>query len=1021
MIPVSLRLRNFLSYGTAAAELDFGAFSVACLSGKNGQGKSALLDAITWAIWGEARKSSGAQKPDDELLRIGARDMEVELVFDLEGTRYRITRTYHRSASGKTSKPGLEFHVFDPESGAFQPMTAESVRATQAVINERIGIDYDTFINSAFLLQGRSDEFTKKKPGERKEILGRILGLDRYERLAARAGQRYAERRETVRRLDEAVERLRTALEAEPVWKAEHAETEETIAALRDRRAEVHARESAFREQLAALDAFAQEAKTQREALQRLDERRETLDREAAELATRIEQAEALVAQADAVMADHERYEALVRERNALDEKAELRRGIDHQIQQQQLLLERKRLEVEGRIDRLQAETEADRRRLADDEQRVRVELPRARAEWEQAHKAAEQIGPLRARYEERERLRARVDQLSRQLDGERNRLLGRITALQQQIRAAEADATPPDALKARIESLTAAVAEVEGWRNEQERVRESGTEVNARLGALEADVQRLQADIEAAEARRTLVQTTDADACPTCGTPLTDVHRETVAATYAREIAELRAALDRRRREAEAVATQRDALRAAFVRLREQIEARNGAATDLARAQERLAALDAERAAQERRQAELARLQRQVEEGAFEPALQAERTRRLEELDTFDFDDTHYERIRRDAERLAECRARLDDLQAVAERRDTLRARIEQREAEREALRQGLGDGSTLGPIQERLDALARQAEALGYDGSHHEGVRQALAALADAPRRFMQLMEAQRNLTDWGRRRDAVEDERANAASEHAARRARLDELDGLLSGRDGLEERLHEATAQRRALDEELHAAQARLGALTERLERAAADRALLAENRAALREAKREAALYRHLRAAFGKHGIPSLIIEETLPEVEERANALLDRLSNGRTRVALQTLADKKTGGGTKETLDIRITDEQGVARSYETFSGGEAFRVNFALRIALAQLLADRSGVRVRTLVIDEGFGTQDNEGIQNLVEAIRAIQDDFDKILVITHLDELKDAFPIRIEVTKRPVEGSTFEIVGV
>src|SRR5690606_10044902 len=140
MIPVSLRLRNFLSYGTAAAELDFGAFSVACLSGKNGQGKSALLDAITWAIWGEARKSSGAQKPDDELLRIGARDMEVELVFDLEGTRYRITRTYHRSASGKTSKPGLEFHVFDPESGAFQPMTAESVRATQAVINERIGI-----------------------------------------------------------------------------------------------------------------------------------------------------------------------------------------------------------------------------------------------------------------------------------------------------------------------------------------------------------------------------------------------------------------------------------------------------------------------------------------------------------------------------------------------------------------------------------------------------------------------------------------------------------------------------------------------------------------------------------------------------------------------------------------------------------------------------------------------------------------------------------------------------------------
>ena len=120
------------------------------------------------------------------------------------------------------------------------------------------------------------------------------------------------------------------------------------------------------------------------------------------------------------------------------------------------------------------------------------------------------------------------------------------------------------------------------------------------------------------------------------------------------------------------------------------------------------------------------------------------------------------------------------------------------------------------------------------------------------------------------------------------------------------------------------------------------------------------------------------------------------------------------------GGGTRETLDIRITDSHGVARSYETFSGGEAFRVNFALRIALSQMLAERSGTRIRTLVIDEGFGTQDKEGLQNLVGAIRAIQDDFDTILVITHLDELKAAFPVRIEVTKEPVTGSTFEVVG-
>jgi hypothetical protein len=93
-------------------------------------------------------------------------------------------------------------------------------------------------------------------------------------------------------------------------------------------------------------------------------------------------------------------------------------------------------------------------------------------------------------------------------------------------------------------------------------------------------------------------------------------------------------------------------------------------------------------------------------------------------------------------------------------------------------------------------------------------------------------------------------------------------------------------------------------------------------------------------------------------------------------------------------------------------------SGGEAFRINFAIRIALSQLLARRAGARLRTLVVDEGFGTQDAQGRERLVEAINAIQSDFDRILVITHIDELKDAFPARIEVTKTP-EGSRVEVV--
>jgi exonuclease SbcC len=94
------------------------------------------------------------------------------------------------------------------------------------------------------------------------------------------------------------------------------------------------------------------------------------------------------------------------------------------------------------------------------------------------------------------------------------------------------------------------------------------------------------------------------------------------------------------------------------------------------------------------------------------------------------------------------------------------------------------------------------------------------------------------------------------------------------------------------------------------------------------------------------------------------------------------------------------------------------FSGGEAFRVNFAVRLALSELLARRTGARLQTLVIDEGFGSQDAQGRQRLIEAINQVKGDFAKILIITHLDELKDAFPNRIEVEKTP-RGSSVRVI--
>jgi exonuclease SbcC len=172
-------------------------------------------------------------------------------------------------------------------------------------------------------------------------------------------------------------------------------------------------------------------------------------------------------------------------------------------------------------------------------------------------------------------------------------------------------------------------------------------------------------------------------------------------------------------------------------------------------------------------------------------------------------------------------------------------------------------------------------------------------------------------------------------------------------------------------------------------------------------------------YKLLDRAFGKDGVPALLIEQALPEIEMRANELLERLSDGNMSVRFATQAafkDKKRED-LKETLDILISDSSGT-RDYELYSGGEAFRVNFAIRLALSELLAKRAGARLQTLVVDEGFGSQDALGRQHLIEAINQVKQDFAKVLVISHLDELKDAFPNRIEVEKTP-RGSTLRVV--
>ncbi len=208
-------------------------------------------------------------------------------------------------------------------------------------------------------------------------------------------------------------------------------------------------------------------------------------------------------------------------------------------------------------------------------------------------------------------------------------------------------------------------------------------------------------------------------------------------------------------------------------------------------------------------------------------------------------------------------------------------------------------------------------------------------------------------------------------------------------------------HQALSELRT---RLQTLQQQRGVIEERLRGAEQAGREAEELRAALREGERRLQVLKVLAQAYGKSGIPALLIEQAVPDLEAVANDVLSVLSDGRMSLALR--CQKETKAKTiQETLDIVIEDERGE-RSYENFSGGEAMRVDLALRIALSVLLASRAGARCELLVLDEAAAPLDAQGRAQFVECLQRVAERFATILVITHVEELKDLFPFRFEI---------------
>ncbi len=855
MIPIKLSLRNFMCYRDNVPPLLFDGIHTACISGDNGNGKSTLIDAMTWALWGKARAKS-----DDDLVHLGQADTEVEFDFAVNGQPYRIIRKHskpkRRGGQGKTI---LEFQI--ATDGDYRALTGSSIIRTQQKITDILHMDYTTFVNSALLLQGRADEFTIKRPVERKQVLADILGLSFYDKLEEQAKDQAKEQEIAKTQLENAIQDINSELAQKPSYEAEFRAGQSQLAAIEKEVIEREARLNKLRQEKEALENKQSELTQLEERLSKTKRDLERWDDQLRRHRLKLKEYEALIAQRLTIEEGFSQFTEAKRLTGELDQKLRL------------------------------VTTLSERRH------QLELTITQAGQALVQEHAVAQsRIGELVTGSQKLPSLKKELPQLQAQL-----------------LKLAE----PEEKLR---------------------QAKQSSQELRTQVNHLESRNVQLEREIKELGEKLDLLLTQKGTKCPLCETELEVEGIKLIEIKYTGE-----------------KQSKLESLKLSQAELAQK-------ATELTR-----------------RESEISQLETKLNQGRA--SLQTKASILSQEL----------LKAEEAASKLNEARKSLAEIEEHLARRDFALAE------------------------QQALQELESELAKLGYDAKQHDEIRQRLTSLEQHEALKRKLEEAERLVSQekeaTARAEEAAQELHHSLEIENQRRESLIEELNRLpqlISDFTRAEDEYRASLSKQKQAQETIWGVKAKLERLTELdIKRQ--------EKEKLLSQAIKEEKIYKDLAQAFGKRGIQALLIESALPEIEAEANELLARMTDNRMHIKIETQRETKAGN-VVETLDIKISDELGT-RNYEMFSGGEAFRINFAIRIALSKLLARRAGAPLPTLVIDEGFGTQDSTGIEKLKEAINSIQDDFDKILVITHIEELRNAFPTCINVIKT-ANGSTLEV---
>ena len=1005
MRPLRLEVRGFTSFKEPAV-LDFEDRRLFAITGPTGAGKSSLLDAMTWALYGQVPRVGRETR---QLISHGSKAMAVQFDFSVRGDRYRVSRQAPGNLGARLEQCRAD--------GSFEPLEDRSREVTRR-IEHLLGLDFATFTKTVLLPQGAFDTFLRGDEPQRRDILTRLLGLERYEEAGRVARNRAAGARSAGDALREQIERLDIAApEAITHLEREHAALAERADALDGRTPQLttlaaQASASTEAERTSALAAAAsaeatRDAGAARDALARDEQGREQAQAEHARLE----------AERTALAYDEPEHRRLERAVQTLDQREAARRALDA--------------------------AEAEQREAIEDAERAAEEATRLRGESDAAD--AERA---RAEAMQQSALAGLAAAAGASLATER--ALGEAAnAADDQRVAAERAATDHDerarhlaALDERLRHQQAALATAEREHEEARgahgaaqqasdtadgRLRDAESEREARADAFE-HAQRQ----DAALALQRGLQ--PGDVCPVCGERIAHIELQ----------------------EAPALDAARAALDAAEAALREARAEQAVAATSLAAAEANAAQASA---ATERATAHLAALRDEAAQSGVEGDALAEAVAAAAAAG--DEARARAAAASGERDRAAEAARALGLLRASAgEALD--RVELEVGEAgETDAIRSALAEAielhrtasnSVTGAVETARAAAERSRSAdadVARANERHtradadlERAREHLASLgaadvdADAARAALAAAQQQ------AARHREIEATLGAAARELAGADARVEAArEALARAESAVERRTGEADTARSAADEaRQQLADAWTAAAVEGVPAAARVPGIIEEHRAALAACERErdlaaqrlqtaradaeraeqmrgdaetydgnAQLADSLAGELRRNRFIAYVQREAMHLLAVDAGERLLELSSGRYRLVVEDEAFS--------VVDRLNGDER---RSVKTLSGGETFLASLALALALSERLPEIAGrggaMSLESLFLDEGFGALDQDSLDTAIGGLEMLAGGQRLVGVISHIPEVAERLPDRVEVVRN---GATSRLV--